>query len=857
MVELRLLGSTELTGPDGEPIPEVLSRPKRLALLSYLALQEPGDFCRRETLVGRFWPELDESKARANLSVVLHHLRRLVGKEVVITRGVEEIGLDPDAIRVDTWEFLARIERGDLEEAAALYRGPLLGGLHVVGSGSFSQFLEERRYRLRSAALDVFSQLADRALEDGRPEGRTWLRKAYTLAPAGNRIAHRLMQCEARAGHPSLALQVYEGLAARMREDLGTEPLPETQALAAAIRSGRLEAAQLDALEVVDVSTEPPARQPPPRPVSTPATGGAPTRPAAPTAGTPPRLKIAALMVLVILAAFVWIGTGVGRSGAGADRGPVPAAAVEAVAAVPVEDIERLIVMPLENLTDDPELDVLGRLAADEMARAIDVPRPIPVVPSSTVSNMIRVLGDSATTEAVAERVLASHAYAGTVGSVGGQLSFDVELVTLNGGERLWTLGRITGPREQADSLVGALANSAALVAVSNLDPNVPPWIPRSTPPVSLRAYEAHREQSALFCQGDYRGSLESGYRAIGLSPGYPGAMSFLLVAHANLGEPAIADSLLEELKGLRDHMTLSDRLGLDFEIGLRFDPGLERRSVEEGYRIDPASWGTVAAMTAVGERRMSDAIERYRMGARYVDACPWPPHWRFGALAFHTLERFADEMAVARDGLARHPDHPVMRDIQARVHAALGQVAQIDSLLDVMENLPRQPGRWDPNLRGMYAALELIAHGYPESGERIMKETVADLSDSSARNRARGAYWAGRFEEAVPRFEDLLEAEPERVEYLWHYGASLARVGEEEEAREVIDRLGALDTRNGGHTWGQGLITAVLGDRDDAVRLFQEAFDQGRRFTIEVHREPALRNMWGYGPFDALMAPR
>jgi tetratricopeptide (TPR) repeat protein len=184
--------------------------------------------------------------------------------------------------------------------------------------------------------------------------------------------------------------------------------------------------------------------------------------------------------------------------------------------------------------------------------------------------------------------------------------------------------------------------------------------------------------------------------------------------------------------------------------------------------------------------------------------------------------------------------------------------VEQIDSLLGVMRSLPPQSG-YDPNLRGVYAALELIAHGYPEAGRRVMEEEVADLAGSSDGNRARIYYWSGQYAEAVELYETLLESAPESVQYLWHYGASLARLGREEEARRVIDRLGAIEQRNlrAYNTWGQGLITAILGDRDEAVRLFQDAFANGRAYDIWVHREPALADMWGYGPFDALMAPR
>jgi tetratricopeptide (TPR) repeat protein len=308
----------------------------------------------------------------------------------------------------------------------------------------------------------------------------------------------------------------------------------------------------------------------------------------------------------------------------------------------------------------------------------------------------------------------------------------------------------------------------------------------------------------------------------------------------------------------LRDRMTRPERLTLDWMIGNREgDQGLSARSAEELYRIAPSDFAGHAMLTAYRQRRMDDAIERYR-NVGSTEVCPWPGIWTQGSVAFHTLGRLEEELAVAREGLGRYPGHRGMMDIEVRAFAAFGRVEQVDSLLRVMAELAPDDA-YDPNLRGVYAALELTAHGYPEAGRQIMERTVVDLSDSSGRNRARIHYWSGRHEEAIALYEGLLESEPENVEYLWTYGASLARLGRDREARGVIERLGRLDPTHleGSHVWGQGLVAAALGERDEAVRLLQAAFDAGYGYFSPAHREPALAGLRGYPPFDALMAPR
>ncbi len=92
---LRLLGAPDLHDASGRQIPAVLRQPKRLALLAYLALQPRGRFVRRDSLVGLFWPELDQEHARAALRRALHFLRRALGDECIESRGDEEVRI-PD-----------------------------------------------------------------------------------------------------------------------------------------------------------------------------------------------------------------------------------------------------------------------------------------------------------------------------------------------------------------------------------------------------------------------------------------------------------------------------------------------------------------------------------------------------------------------------------------------------------------------------------------------------------------------------------------------------------------------------------------------------------------------------------------
>src|SRR5690242_6011222 len=78
LIRLRLLGSVGIQTADGRELRSVLSQPKRLALLAFLAAR-PRIFHQRDTLLALLWPELDQERARHALNKAVHFLRQELG----------------------------------------------------------------------------------------------------------------------------------------------------------------------------------------------------------------------------------------------------------------------------------------------------------------------------------------------------------------------------------------------------------------------------------------------------------------------------------------------------------------------------------------------------------------------------------------------------------------------------------------------------------------------------------------------------------------------------------------------------------------------------------------------------------
>lgn len=138
---LRVLGPPDLRAPDGRRVGSVLSQPKRLGLLTYLAL-DPGPVS-RESVLATFWPDADEARARNALSQALFHLRRALGEDVVQSVEGDRLWVSPDRLQCDVTDLLAggASVSGDA--------GELLEGWHA-DEAALREWLEAQRARVRT-----------------------------------------------------------------------------------------------------------------------------------------------------------------------------------------------------------------------------------------------------------------------------------------------------------------------------------------------------------------------------------------------------------------------------------------------------------------------------------------------------------------------------------------------------------------------------------------------------------------------------------------------------------------------------------------------------------------------------------
>ncbi len=244
-VRVRVLGEFVVDGAD---LATAGSRKERL-LLRLLAIAR-GRYVRTEALAEALWGDTAPSRPGDQVAVLASRLRRRLGRERV-EHGDDGYRLRYDWLDADELDtVLSEIQRrrgspvedrrtGQVAGAARamleLARGmPTPIETEAGWVGAELAGLERLVHRARTVAAEVF-------LEAGN-----WLEAADLVAadvqqdPFDEHAARLLMRANAAGGRPGVALAVYADLRARLAEELGTEPAPETAAVHTAVLRGEL-----------------------------------------------------------------------------------------------------------------------------------------------------------------------------------------------------------------------------------------------------------------------------------------------------------------------------------------------------------------------------------------------------------------------------------------------------------------------------------------------------------------------------------------------------------------------------------------------------------------------------------------
>src|SRR5262249_39559194 len=181
----------------------------------------------------KLWPYLPADRARLRLNDTLYRLRQKLGESFaglfVDYASISLVDITTDILEFKRLSYSDRLN--DWRAAISTYSGELLEGIDT-------EWLLVPRVALRDAYLTTLAKLCTALYQAGDWFDALEYAHQWMLTDPYNEDPYRLlMQIQARLGRHIEALQTYDRLVAILDEEFQTMPMPETRALANAVRA--------------------------------------------------------------------------------------------------------------------------------------------------------------------------------------------------------------------------------------------------------------------------------------------------------------------------------------------------------------------------------------------------------------------------------------------------------------------------------------------------------------------------------------------------------------------------------------------------------------------------------------------
>jgi LuxR family transcriptional regulator, maltose regulon positive regulatory protein len=224
LLVVRTFGTEQLLLED-QPVEVGWARAREV--LYYLLAHPRG--ASPDELREAIWPELELTKARANLKAAIYELRSSLPRDLIVLQGRQLYRLERDVVELDydVEQFLQLLDAGDDEScfaAFALYSGPFLQHSDNEWSAALRTECEQRYLQaLRRVAASASQR---RAFGDAL----LLYRRLLALDPLDEAAHAGVMRCQLALGNRAAAIAQYRQLRELLADELGLDPEASSEA---------------------------------------------------------------------------------------------------------------------------------------------------------------------------------------------------------------------------------------------------------------------------------------------------------------------------------------------------------------------------------------------------------------------------------------------------------------------------------------------------------------------------------------------------------------------------------------------------------------------------------------------------
>jgi serine/threonine protein kinase/tetratricopeptide (TPR) repeat protein len=551
----------------------------------------------------------------------------------------------------------------------------------------------------------------------------------------------------------------------------------------------------------------------------------------------------------------------------------VVAAAVTtwAIRAIRAPSPQRVLIVPLENTSNDSSIAYLGRGAADWILQSLATTGFVDAIPDTSQR---RGSVDLATL-AAARR--ASFVVWGIYYVAGDSIRVQLRVQNVVTGAVLPGSIPISVPRAAPLALSEPIRSQVLAMLATRLDPENVEWSMGALP-TNLEAYNEYLTGIDQISLGNPFGAIDHWRRAAALDTSF---MQPLLHAAATLSaiRPAAADSLVQEVERQKQ-LTPGDRALLNLVRGLvrgRLIDALE--GAQAFVRAEPKAQLPYFFLENVAVR-----VNRPRVAldaAKHVKhesgrfRLPTSALLHFTVLteAHHLLSDHKKELAAARTVRELHPNSRDILALEVRALAALGRIDEMTPLLGQLEAMPREDSLSPPTASLLLVfAGELAAHHSRTMAQRLIERAASEhepvgglLAPAAQASRGRALYLLGRWEEAASVFDSVV-ARPESImdpfypSFLAWSAAAALRLERRSDVDRIASRLETLrrDYDQGITAYSRAILAAQRHDTAAALRLLEQSLREGMPANgVSIHNDLMLEPLWKTPEFRELLRPR
>ena len=524
----------------------------------------------------------------------------------------------------------------------------------------------------------------------------------------------------------------------------------------------------------------------------------------------------------------------------------------------------RIAVLPFENKTNDPALDMLGDMAADWIIQGLMNLDEVQVVSYQTIKDNLQYASLAGGVDNdFAKRTGAQKIIKGRIYKQGDQLIVQSQILDAVTGEMELALPEIQGKSSDLQGLVKSLRDRMMTKFAMAKSKTFQPYLEANPP-----TYEAFKyfELAQTYFGIDYPKCREFLYKAIIEDSTYAWAYLQIGWTFGNQGMNGKVDSLLKVVDRKFPNLPFYEKTYLEAQrenLNGNVQGALEQ--IKKVYQKDPKQFlnSYLAGLYSSSLNRPSEAVKYF--GSTDPESIEiegptstWWHNWY--SLALIRAGRLEEALTI----LGYVPDEKAVFGIfaaRAYIYMLKNQPDSLRNLLSRLKTLGLDGNPYS-------STCNAIAQKYALRNDLVNKIKWANMSldylvslpkaDKDG-TWAFSYYMAGQLQESLTIYEQLYRKDPRPI-WLTKIGCLNAKLGKRTVALSTATALETMNVPfpNGRIKYGLARIYASLGEKEKAFDLMMQAFKEGWVFDFGSYDyDFEFLPLFDYPPFQEFVKPK